>query len=122
MELDAAQRPPLSDAERTRRRDQFLCFSCGKVGYIFRDYRISVAPGKGPWKGKKPCGRQAGEAAKPKTQPKINPSRQISTAERPLWEIPRVDQLPPYISILTIARPRPSGTLERRLPRMGEFW
>jgi len=39
---------------------------------MFKDCRVSVALGKGPWKGKKPRGRQAGEAAKPKTQPKIN--------------------------------------------------
>ena len=31
-----------------------------------RDCRVSIAPGKGPWKGKKPRDRQAGEVAKPK--------------------------------------------------------
>jgi len=67
MKLDTAQRPPLSDAERTRRRNQFLCFSCGKAGHISRDCRVSVAPGKELWKGKKPRGQQAEKAAKSKT-------------------------------------------------------
>jgi hypothetical protein len=70
MELDAmSSRNNLSQEERTRRRDQKLCFECGFPGHQARDCRKKPQgkkPKKSNWKGKKQLktmvGQEGGQA------------------------------------------------------------